>query len=222
MFYAIIRFIFLVILVVFFRMRVEGHENVPRRGPVILAANHMSLLDPIVVGCALKRRVKFMAKAELFKNRAFGLVLRWLGTFPVRRGESDRDAFHRCFQVLEAGQVLGIFPEGTRSVDGRLGRFSSIAAVLSSKTGAPVVPVGILGTGQILRRGSFIPRLGRVVVRIGPPVAAGQAHDIEAGAGDMSKAGTVVNVDGAIRSASKGSIQDMTIKIANEVNRLIS
>ncbi|HHV62202.1 MAG TPA: 1-acyl-sn-glycerol-3-phosphate acyltransferase [Firmicutes bacterium] len=203
MFYSIIRFIFLIILMVFFRMKVEGHENVPERGPVILVANHVSLLDPIVVGCALKRRVWFMAKAELFRNRAFGRVLRWLGAFPVRRGESDREAFHRCFQVLEAGLVLGIFPEGTRSVDGRLGRFSSIAAVLSSKTGAPIVPVGVLGTGRILRRGSFIPNLGRVVVRIGPPIVLNRKQ-----------------IDG-IESETK-DIQAITLEIANEVNRLIS
>ncbi|MEW6230583.1 MAG: lysophospholipid acyltransferase family protein [Bacillota bacterium] len=177
MFYATARAVLRVILRIAFKIKVEGHENVPRQGPVILVANHLSMLDPIVLGCAISRPIRFMAKHELFSNRLFAYVLTRLGAFPVRRGHADKEAFHTAFEVLSKGQVLGMFPEGTRSLNGGLQPPYSGAAILAEKTGAPVVPVGIVGTGRIMRKGAAIPRYGRITVRVGRPIyAAGSAR----------------------------------------------
>lgn len=179
MFYATARALLRVILRIAFKIRVEGRENVPRQGPVILVANHLSMLDPIVLGCAISRPIRFMAKHELFLNRLFAYVLTRLGAFPVRRGHADKEAFHTAFEVLSRGQVLGIFPEGTRSLNGELQPPYSGAAILAEKTGAPVVPVGIVGTGKIVRKGATIPRHGRITVRVGRPIyAAGSARGL--------------------------------------------
>lgn len=172
MFYVIARAILRVILKIGFKARVEGESNVPSEGPVILVANHLSMLDPIVLGCAIPRPVRFMAKHELFSNRLFAWVLTSLGAFPVRRGQADREAFHKALEVLLKGQVLGIFPEGTRSLTGRLQAPYSGAVILAEKTGAPIVPVGIVGTDKILRKGAVLPRPGRISVRVGRPIYA--------------------------------------------------
>jgi len=140
--------------------QVSGQENVPKRGPVVLIANHTSYLDPPALGVASPRRVYFMAKEELFRIPLFGWLLKGLGAFPVKRGTPDRRAFKRALAVLAAGNVLGIFPEGTRSKTGELGPAEEGAAVLALRSGAPVVPAGITGT-----RGS-----GPIRVAFGPPV----------------------------------------------------
>lgn len=188
MFYATARALLRVILRLAFKIRVEGRENVPRQGPVILVANHLSMLDPIVLGCAITRPIRFMAKHELFSNRLFAYVLTRLGAFPVRRGHADKEAFHTAFEVLSRGQVLGMFPEGTRSVNGELQPPYSGAAILAEKTGAPVVPVGIVGTGRIMRKGATIPRHGRITVRVGRPIyAAGSAGGLSLGEGERQE-----------------------------------
>jgi 1-acyl-sn-glycerol-3-phosphate acyltransferase len=128
----IIRAILRFVMRIAFRMQVEGKDNVPSQGGVILAANHLSMLDPIVVGCAIDRPVRFMAKRELFDNPLLRMLARSLGAFPVRRGKDDKDAFRRALEVLRNDEVLGIFPEGTRSLDGRLQRAYSGAAVLAT------------------------------------------------------------------------------------------
>jgi 1-acyl-sn-glycerol-3-phosphate acyltransferase len=163
---AILRFV----MRIAFRMQVEGKDNVPSQGGVLLAANHSSMLDPIVVGCAIDRPIRFMAKRELFNNPFLGMILRNLGAFPVRRGKDDKDAFRKALEVLKNGDVLGMFPEGTRSLDGRLQKAYSGAAVLAEKTGACLVPVGIIGTGKAMQKGAVLPRLRRVSVRFGKPI----------------------------------------------------
>jgi len=167
-----VRAILRMVLRVVFKTRVEGEDNVPSEGPVILVANHLSMLDPIVLGCAVRRPVRFMAKHELFSSRLFGWVLTMLGAFPVRRGQSDREAFHTALGVLSKGQVLGMFPEGTRSLNGQLQAPYSGAAILAEKTCAPIVPVGIVGTDRVIRKGGRLPRPGRITVRVGRPIYA--------------------------------------------------
>ncbi|MCR4402245.1 MAG: 1-acyl-sn-glycerol-3-phosphate acyltransferase [Firmicutes bacterium] len=166
----IVRAILRVVLKIAFQTRVDGDDNVPSEGPVILVANHLSMLDPIVLGCAIARPVRFMAKHELFSNRFFAWILSSLGAFPVRRGQADKEAFHRAVEILLKGQVLGVFPEGTRSLTGRLQAPYSGAVVLAEKVGAPIVPVGIVGTDKILRKGAVLPRPGRISVRVGKPI----------------------------------------------------
>ncbi|NLB73658.1 MAG: 1-acyl-sn-glycerol-3-phosphate acyltransferase [Firmicutes bacterium] len=178
MFYVIIRAILRFVMRIAFRMQVEGKDNVPSEGGVLLAANHLSMLDPIVVGCAMDRPVRFMAKRELFDNPLLRMIARSLGAFPVRRGEDDKDAFHRALEVLRDGEVLGIFPEGTRSLDGRLQKAYSGAAVLAEKTGAYLVPVGIVGTGKIMRKGVVFPKAGHIGVRFGKPIIPAEVCSI--------------------------------------------
>ncbi|MGE5588333.1 MAG: lysophospholipid acyltransferase family protein [Clostridia bacterium] len=176
----IARAILRVILKIAFKTRVEGEDNIPSEGPVILVANHLSMLDPIVLGCAVARPVRFMAKHELFSNRLFAWILSGVGAFPVRRGQADREAFHKAIEILLKGQVLGVFPEGTRSLTGRLQAPYSGAVVLAEKTGAPIVPVGIVGTDKILRKGAVLPRPGRISVRVGRPIYASSCHQGQA------------------------------------------
>lgn len=142
----------------------------PRQGPLIVAINHLSLLDPILVGAALPRPVHFMAKEELFRYPLLGLLLRWVRAFPVRRGEADREAIASGLRILQAGGVVGIFPEGTRSLDGRLLSLQGGTAFLALKSGAPIVPVAISGTERAMPKGAWWPRRVAVRIQVGTPI----------------------------------------------------
>ncbi|MET9798789.1 lysophospholipid acyltransferase family protein [Nocardiopsis alba] len=157
--------------------RVEGREHIPASGPVILAANHLSVIDPLFIGVACPRQVRFIAKRELFDEstwtkRLLARGLRALGPLSVDRrpGQSAQEAMDNSLGVLESGEVFGIFPEGTRSPDGRLYRGQTGLAWLALTTGAPVVPVALAGTGRILPPGRKMPSFNRVGVRFGEPV----------------------------------------------------
>jgi 1-acyl-sn-glycerol-3-phosphate acyltransferase len=154
-----------------FRFRVEGREHEPARGPFVAAANHVSAIDPPMVGLALKHRPAYMAKHELFSVPVLGPWLRSVGVFPVRRGEPDRRAIRKSLEVLNSGGVLVMFPEGTRSPDGRLRDPEPGAAMIALRTGAPVVPIAVINSQRILPKGARRPRLQQVTVRIGPPLA---------------------------------------------------
>jgi 1-acyl-sn-glycerol-3-phosphate acyltransferase len=154
-------------------IRVEGLDNVPRTGPLIVAANHLSNADPpIVVGWltpALGRPMHILAKEQLFVG-PLGAFLRSQGVTPVRAGGSDIDAYRAAMAVLERGDVLCIFPEGTRSKTGELGEAKPGAAMLATRSGAPILPVGISGTDTFLGRDKKMPRFrSRVIVRVGKP-----------------------------------------------------
>ena len=153
-------------------MRVEGLNRLPRQGPVILAINHLSMLDPILVGAVVPRVIHFMAKEELFRYPGLGWLLRRVHAFPVRRGQADREALATALQLLRAGEVVGIFPEGTRSADGRLLPLQSGTAFLALKSGATVVPVAIAGTQQAMPKGALWPRRARVRIQVGEALAA--------------------------------------------------
>lgn len=166
---------------------VEGVHHVPPRGPVILAVNHLALIDPLFIGVVCPRPVRFIAKQELFDEgtlprRLLARALRAIGQLSVDRrpGQSAQEAMDNSLEVLESGEVFGIFPEGTRSPDGRLYRGQTGLAWLALTTGAPVVPVALSGTGRILPPGRKVPSLNRVGVRFGEPVDLsrwkGQAH----------------------------------------------
>lgn len=146
-----------------YRITVTGLENVPAEGGAIIVANHLSYLDPPLVAVVLKRPIRFMAKGELFRFRVFAAVLRGLGAFPVNRVGVDRAAVREAINTVTSGQLLGIFPEGTRSKDGMLQRGHAGAALISIKTGVPVVPVGILGLGR-KARGQGLRRQIRVAM----------------------------------------------------------
>jgi 1-acyl-sn-glycerol-3-phosphate acyltransferase len=151
--------------------RVEGLEHIPRDGAVLVVANHCSNLDPLFVGWAVGHRtgriVHFMAKEEMNRWPLIGFLARSAGVFFVRRGEGDRGAQRLAFELLEEGRMIGVFPEGTRSRDGRLGEARAGAALLAIRSGVRVLPVGVAGTHR--QFASWVPRRNRITIRIGEP-----------------------------------------------------
>jgi 1-acyl-sn-glycerol-3-phosphate acyltransferase len=139
------RFIFL-----FSRLKAEGINNLPQEGPVIIAANHVSFWDPVLIGIIVNRPIHFIAKQELFNYKILGKLLTGLNAFPVKRGSPDRKAIRHALQILQQGQVLGIFPEGTRNRDNIDLKAASGIALFALKSGAPVVPTACLGSRRIL------------------------------------------------------------------------
>lgn len=153
--------------------RVEGLGNVPRSGPFIMVSNHNSNLDPPFIGGAIGRHVgrpiHFMAKEEIRHWPLVGWLARGSGVFFVRRGERDRAAQRVALEHLAAGRPIGIFPEGTRSLDGVMGEPKAGVALLAMRSGAPLLPVGISGSGKIFPGRSRWPHRTRVDMRIGEP-----------------------------------------------------
>ncbi|MHB8733249.1 MAG: lysophospholipid acyltransferase family protein [bacterium] len=179
MVFSISRFLLRVILTAFFGFRVDGRAHEPADGPVIVVSNHLSDLDPLVVGSALRRPVTFMAKHELFQVPGVRWWVTKCGAFPVRRGAPDRQALRTALGILQRGGVLVMFPEGTRGHDRTLREPEPGAALLARRTGAALLPVAVLGTDVVLPRDAHRLRLGRITVRIGPPLyvtATGGEH----------------------------------------------
>ena len=156
------------LLMLLFWLKRIGREHIPTSGGVIIAPNHRSFLDPWVVGICLRRPVYFVAKRELFQRRWMGWFLNSLGAFPIRRGESDEEAMETARQLVARGEAILIFPEGTRIRRGSLGDPKRGVGRLALETGAPVVPVAVMGTERA-RRG-FIIRPCKVRVRCGRPL----------------------------------------------------
>lgn len=143
--YRFFRFWLRILYRLLYRYEVIGHEHIPTEGAVLLCANHMSNLDPPLVGCSVKREIAFMAKHELFKVPVLSFLIRSFGAFPVKRGGADKLALRTGLSVLEEGKVLGIFPEGTRSKTGDLGRGFPGVGMLALKGESVVIPVAIIG-----------------------------------------------------------------------------
>jgi 1-acyl-sn-glycerol-3-phosphate acyltransferase len=156
------------------RVRVEGDvAGIPREGPIIVAANHASNLDPVVLGSTLMprlgRRLQWLGKRELFAWPVVGWIATNGGVHPVDRGAADVEAFRLAKRILDEGHALFVFPEGTRSRDGQLAIARDGVAVLALRTGAPIVPVGVAGSAAVWPRGQKLPHPGgRVTVRVGP------------------------------------------------------
>jgi 1-acyl-sn-glycerol-3-phosphate acyltransferase len=161
-----------------YRIEVIGGEHIPAEGACILAANHESVVDPFILGVATAREIRYMSKAELFRNRAVAATMRSLGAFPVERGGGDRVAFGEASELLHAGEILGIFPQGT-SKQRIERRWHRGAARLALVTGAPIVPVRMTGTRAF-------PLRSRVRIFVGRPIVVEQARPSVAAAKSLT------------------------------------
>lgn len=163
-FYRVAKCIVLPIFKLIYRYKCISECEIPKEGGFIIASNHLSNTDPVFVGLTIKRRVYFMAKVELFKNKLFGALIRVLGAFPVTRGENDNKAIATGEDLINNGKVMTIFIEGGRTKTGELMRPRSGCAVIARKTKVPVVPMCITVTGK--SKGIFAKR----IIHIGKPI----------------------------------------------------
>ncbi len=171
--YWIIKAVLTPVLRLLYRVKVEGDDHVPERGPVILAANHRSFMDSLFLPLVIGRRVTFVAKAEYFDSKKTAWFFRGVGQIPIRRegGSASERALAAATEVLEGGGVFGIYPEGTRTRDGFLHRGHTGVARLALRTGAPIVPVGLIGTDEVQPTDAKLPRVfRRVTIRFGEPI----------------------------------------------------
>ncbi|HET9001756.1 MAG TPA: lysophospholipid acyltransferase family protein [bacterium] len=168
--YGVLRWILKGLLTLCCRLEVIGEKHIPDCGPVILAANHASQMDPLVLGAAIQRRFTFLAAAELLTMPILGPLVRPFHPVPVRRGRFDLGAIRECLENLRRGGALLIFPEGKISTDGRLQPPHEGLAFLAHHTGVPVIPIGIRGTYQVWPLGTRWPHRGRITVHIGSAI----------------------------------------------------
>ncbi|MGW4233027.1 lysophospholipid acyltransferase family protein [Streptomyces sp. NPDC004980] len=178
MFYYVLKYVVLgPLLRLVFRPRIEGLENIPDDGAAIVAGNHLSFSDHFLMPAIIKRRITFLAKAEYFtgpgiKGRLTAAFFHSAGQIPVDRSGKDagQAAIREGLGVLSKGELLGIYPEGTRSHDGRLYKGKVGVAVMAIKAGVPVVPCAMVGTFEIQPPGKVVPRIRRVTIRFGEPL----------------------------------------------------
>ena len=178
MIYGLLRIIFTLLFTVVFRAEIEGRENMPEEGPVILAAKHMSNWDPPLLATFLARPVSYMAKQELFFNAIADYVLRSCHSFPVKRGAADRGAIKAALAELKNGRCLGVFPQGTRSRHGERKKAEPGVALLAAMAKAPVVPAAIIGTDRVFANGAFLPKFRVIYGK--PLVFQGEKQDKQA------------------------------------------
>lgn len=179
--YWLLRYALELLLRCLYRVKLEGAENLPRRGAAILAANHLSAFDPPFVAVAIRRRITALANARFFAG-SNGWFFRGMGQIPLVPGDdaSRDEAFDCARELLTHGRLVGIFPEGNRSLDAKLHRGRLGVATLARLAAVPVVPIGILGTFEVLPKGRKTPRLfRRITVRVGEPLQS--THTTAAG-----------------------------------------
>jgi 1-acyl-sn-glycerol-3-phosphate acyltransferase len=158
------------LLLLAFRVRIIGEENVPTTG-AILAGNHVSYADPALLWCASPRRCHFMSKSELWQGGIFTWGLPRLWSFPIERGAADRTAIQTATDFLRNGELVGIFPEGTRAgADGSRPEAHGGVSFIAMRAGVPIIPVAFVGTEKVLPRGQKLPRLAKVTIAYGAPL----------------------------------------------------
>lgn len=161
-------------------MRFQGLENVPSNGPFILAANHQSFLDPLFAGIALKGQLNFMARDTLFKSKIFGPLLSSVKAIPVRRGQTDIASIKTIIAKLKQGESVCLFPEATRTTDGKIAPFKGGLGLLSRRSGAAVVPVLIDGAFECWPRHQKLFTAGsKIIVSYCPPISAEQIKNMD-------------------------------------------
>jgi len=160
-FYKIAKIIVFPFIYLLFWPKVKGIENFPKDGKLIVYSNHTSNFDPVIIGVLMPRKIHFMAKEELFRIPIFGFIIKKLGAFPVRRGKVDISAIKHSLKILKQDEVLGMFPEGTRSKTGEIQSFEDGIASIAIRAKAPVIPVAICGGYRCFRR---------ITVNVGKPI----------------------------------------------------
>jgi 1-acyl-sn-glycerol-3-phosphate acyltransferase len=168
--YRIIRPIVAVLSRLYWRLTIEGTEHVPETGAFVLSPVHRSFIDFALVSGVTKRRLRYMGKDALWKVSLFGKLLSSLGAFPVHRGSADREALRRSIEVVEAGEPLVLFPEGTRRFGPEVQKLFDGAAYVATRAGVPIVPVGIGGSERAMQKGKKIPRPVKIHIVVGKPL----------------------------------------------------
>jgi 1-acyl-sn-glycerol-3-phosphate acyltransferase len=170
LFYGTIRFIVIVICRLYLRLRIVNSHKIPKTGTFILAPSHRSTLDIPVAAATTRRRLMYMGKDSMWKIKPIGTFLTALGSFPVTRGSADLEALKRCIAVLDRGDPLVLFPEGTRHRGRIIEPLFDGAAFIAYKTGVPIIPVGIAGSEEIWPPGTKLPRPRKCVAVVGDAI----------------------------------------------------
>lgn len=171
-FYAVVATVVMGATRLCFGARIEGMEHVPASGPFILAPVHRSNIDfALTVGVTGRRRMRYLAKDTIWKG-FLGKIWTALGAIPVHRGSADRSALATCIGVLETGEPLVMFPEGTRQSGPDVAELFDGVAFVQARSGVPIIPMGIGGSERVMPRGARFPRFSRVVIKLGPPLPA--------------------------------------------------
>ena len=174
--YSNSRFILKALLNTFFGFEVEGVENLPEKGPFIVASNHVSYVDPVVVGVACNTsQLTFMAKRELFDMPILGPWIKSVGCIPVERDSGSSGPLKKAMRKLKGGGSIGIFPEGRRSPDGSLKKSEPGIGLLAAKSGVPIVPIYVFGTAKVMPKGRKFPKPHTIKARIGKIVDIGES-----------------------------------------------
>ncbi len=168
--YAAVRGLFLGLAKAYFRLEIRGAENVPANGPFVLAPVHRSNLDFILVATVRRPRMRYMGKASIWKWRPLGRFVSMLGAFPVHRGTADRESLRTCMRVIENGEPLVMFPEGTRRSGPTVEPLFDGPAYVASRAGVPIVPVGIGGSDRAMPVGARFVRPHKILIIVGEPI----------------------------------------------------
>lgn len=198
-FYSVMRTLVVGLTVLYTRTRVVGKQNIPRTGAFVLAPVHRSNIDTPLAAAVTRRRMRFMGKDSLWKVRPIGWVVSALGAFPVTRGTADREALKRCVAVLESGEPLVLFPEGTRQSGPTVQPLFDGAAYVAVKAGVPIIPVGIGGSEAVMPKHAKMIYPRKCVLVVGEPITA-----------QMDAEGRV----------PRSAVKDVTARLAQELQRL--
>jgi 1-acyl-sn-glycerol-3-phosphate acyltransferase len=175
--YAIVRGIILTVAKLLGRIRVVGAEKIPAEGPFILAPVHRSNVDFALTCVITRRQMRYMGKDSIWKSRLLGRFVSLLGAFPVHRGTADRDALRACTDIVEGGNPLVMFPEGTRMTGPVIEELFDGTAYVAAKAGVPIVPLGIGGSEAMMPKGAKLPRPSKLVLIVGDPIPAPERSD---------------------------------------------